>query len=80
MSYENRKRPEQFYKIIFRAGYSLFVDYYSKPSLERQHLFPKMLPLKQICCCLESLVDIMICKKVIVLSLFLHRTNVLDIC
>ena len=28
---------------------------YSKPSLQRQYLFPKMLPLKWFCCCKESL-------------------------
>ena len=47
---------------------------YSEPSLQRQHLFQKMLPLKWICCCKESLMDIMICKKDLVLFVFPHRT------
>ena len=53
---------------------------YSEPSLQRQHLFPKMLPLKWIRCCKGSLINRMICKKSFVLFLFPHRTYVLDIC
>ena len=36
---------------------------YSEPSLQRQHLFPKILPLKWICCCKEFSVGIMVCNK-----------------
>ena len=37
---------------------------YIEPSLQRQHLLPlKMLPLKRICCCKESLMARMVCKK-----------------
>ena len=50
--------------------------YYSEPLLQRQHLFPKMLPLKWICCCKEFLMSRMICKKGIVLYIFPHRTNI----
>ena len=39
-----------------------------------------VLPLKWIFCYKESLMDIMICKKDLVLLLFPHRTYVLDIC
>ena len=51
---------------------------YSEPSLQWQNLFLKMLPLKWICCCKESLMDRMICKKDLVLFLFPHRTYVLE--
>ena len=51
---------------------------YSEPSLQRQHLFPKMLPLKWICCCKESLMQRMISKKGLVILLFPQRTYVLD--
>ena len=47
---------------------------YSEPSLQRQHLFPKMLPFKWICCCKESLMDRIICKEDLALFLFPHRT------
>ena len=47
---------------------------YSEPLLQRQHLFPKILTLKWICCCKESLKAKMICKNNIVLFLFPHRT------
>ena len=52
---------------------------YSESSLQRQHLFPKKLTFKWICCCKESLIDRMICKKdrFILIS---HWTYVLDIC
>ena len=53
---------------------------YSEPSLKRQHLFPKTLPLKWICCCREYLISRLICKISIVLFLCPHRTYVLDIC
>ena len=53
---------------------------YSEPSLQPQHLFPKPLPLKWICCFTEYLMSRMICKKGTVLFLFLHRTCVLYIC
>ena len=42
---------------------------YSEPSLQRQHLFPKMLPLKYMCCCYESLISRMICKKGLVIPI-----------
>ena len=47
---------------------------YSEPSLQRQNLFPKMLPLKRIFCCEESVMDRMICKKDLVLFLLPHIT------
>ena len=43
-------------------------------------LFPKTLPLKWICCCIEYLMSRLIYKKGPVLFLFPHRTYVLDIC
>ena len=52
----------------------------SKLSLQRQHLFPKMLPLKWICSYKEPLMVRKICKKDLVLFLFPHRTYVLNIC
>ena len=42
---------------------------YSGLWLQRQYLFPKMLPLKWICCCKESLMDRLIYKKDLVLYL-----------
>ena len=53
---------------------------YSEPSLQRHHLFPKILPLKWICCCKEFLTSRMICNKCYVLFIPIHRMNVLDIC
>ena len=53
---------------------------YSELSLQRQHLFPKTLPLKWICRCTEYLMSRRMCKKGIVLFLFPYRTYVLDIC
>ena len=38
-----------------------------------QHLFPKMLPLKWICCCKESLMYRMICKNPLFYSYFLRE-------
>ena len=52
---------------------------YSEPLLQGQHLFPKTLPLKRICCCTEYLKSRLTCKKGLVLFLFPHRTYVLDI-
>ena len=49
---------------------------YSEPSLQRQDLFPKTLSLKWICCYTEYLMSRLICKKVLVLFLFPHRTFV----
>ena len=40
----------------------LWIAKYSEPSLQGQHLFPKTLPLKWICCCREYLMSILICK------------------
>ena len=40
----------------------------SEASFHRQHLFPKMLPLKWICCCKESYMDRMVCENEVVLS------------
>ena len=34
---------------------------YSETSLQRQHLFPKTLPLKWVCCCTEYWMSILIC-------------------
>ena len=51
----------------------------SEPSLQ-QHLFPKTLPLKLICCCTRYLMSRLICKKDHILFLFPYRTYVLDIC
>ena len=45
---------------------------YSEPALQRQHLFPKTLPLKWIYCCTEYIMSRLICKKGLVLSLFSH--------
>ena len=56
------------------------MDYYSEPSLQRQHLFPKMLPLKWIWCYTEYLMGRLIWKKGLFLFLFPQRTYVLDIC
>ena len=53
---------------------------YSEPSLQRQHLFRKLLPLKWICCCKESLMSRLICKKGLVVFLFPHGTYVSGIC
>ena len=36
--------------------------------------------IKMNLCCKESLISRMICKKCLVLYLFLHRTHVLDVC
>ena len=47
---------------------------YSEPSVQRHHLFPKMLPLKWFLYCKKSLMDRMICKKGLVLFLFPYRT------
>ena len=52
---------------------------YSEPSKQRQHLFTKLLPLKWICRCNESLMSKMICKKGFVLFLFLHWMYAFDI-
>ena len=52
------------------------ITMYGEPSLQRQHLFPKTLPLKWICCCTEYLMSRLICKKGLVLFLFPHRTHV----
>ena len=52
----------------------------SKPSLQRQRLFPKTLPLKWICCYGEYLMSRLICKKGLVLFLFPYRTCVSDMC
>ena len=46
---------------------------YSEPSLQRQHLFPKMLPLKWICFCKESLMSRMICKNSLFFYSFLMK-------
>ena len=54
--------------------------WYSEPSLQRQHLFPKTLPLKWIFYYTEYLMSRLICKNGLVLFLFPHRTYVLDIC
>ena len=53
--------------------------YYSAPSLQRQHLFPKTVQIKWICYCTEYLMS-RLCKKGLVLSLFPHRTYVIDMC
>ena len=53
---------------------------YSEPSLQRQHLFPKTLPLKWICYCTEYFMSGLIFKKGLVLFLFPHRTIFLNIC
>ena len=53
---------------------------YSEPSLQWQHLFPKILPLKRICCGKDSLMDRLIYKKDLVFFLFPQRSYVLDIC
>ena len=58
----------------------LLLWYYGEPSLQRQHLFPKTLPLKWICYCTEYKMSRLICKKGLVLFLFPHRTYILDIC
>ena len=47
----------------YTVSYLPYAWKYSEPSLQRQHVFPKILPLKWICCCKESLMDRMICKK-----------------
>ena len=44
------------------------------PRYNKQHLFPKMLPLKWICFCKEFFMDRMICKKNLVLFFLTHRT------
>ena len=44
---------------------------YSEPSLHRQHLFPKTLPLKWIYCYREYLKNKLICQKDLVLLYFL---------
>ena len=41
---------------------------------------PKDVAIKMNCCCKESLMDRMICKKDLVLFLFPQRTYVSDIC
>ena len=46
--------------------------YYNELSLQRHHFFPKMVPLKWICCCKESFTSRMICMKILILSLFPH--------
>ena len=51
---------------------------YSDPLLQRQHLFPKTLLLKWICCCTEYLMSRLIRKKVPVLFLVSHRIYVLS--
>ena len=55
---------------------------YSEVLFQWQSLFPKTLPLKWISCCTEYLylMSKLICKKGLILFLFPHRTNVLDIC
>ena len=52
---------------------------YSEPSLQRQHLLSKTLPLKWICGCAEYLMSGLICKckEGLVLFLSSHRTYVL---
>ena len=50
------------------------------PSLQRQHLFSKTLPLKCICCCTDYLMSRLICKKGYVFFLFPHETYGLAIC
>ena len=57
---------------IMKESYSTQSSRYS----ERHHLFPKILPLKWICCCKEFLMSRMICNGCHVLFLFLHRTYV----
>ena len=63
--YENKpvKPTESVISLLSRDSvvpkYLIFV--YSEPSLQRLHSFTKMLLLK--CCCKESLMDRMVCKK-----------------
>ena len=65
---------------VIRSESTLWKTTYSEPSLQRHHLFRKTLPFKWICCCTEYLMSRLICKKGLVLFLFLHRTYLLDIC
>ena len=48
---------------------------YKEASLQDQHLFPKMLPLKIICGFTEYLMSRLICKKGHVLFPFSHRDD-----
>ena len=61
--------------IFDRVASHAFVSLnYSEPSFQRQHLFPKTMPIKWICCCTEYLMSKSICKRRLVLFLFPHRT------
>ena len=53
---------------------SISTKCYNEPSLRWQHLFPKTLPLKWICCGTEYLMSRLIRQKGLVLYLFPHRT------
>ena len=46
-----------------------------EPSLQRQYLFPKMLQLKWLCCCKESVMRRLIYKKGLVLFQFPRTTS-----
>ena len=85
---ESHLKPRRTNKADFKRG-TPFESHmvYNEPSLQRQHLFPKTLPLKWISCCKKSLMSRLICKKGLVLFLFPHRihaeailTNTQNIC
>ena len=56
--------------IKWKFGNGEYLFRYSEPSLQRQHLFPKMLPLKWMCCCKDSLMDRMLYKKDLIEYMF----------
>ena len=72
------------YFLINKFDYQVVSEFnYSDPSLQRYNdsiCSQRCCQLKRICCCKESLMDKMTCKKDLVLFLFPHRTYVLDIC
>ena len=54
---------------------------YSEPSLQRQNmLFPRILPFKSICCCKQSLISRVICKKNLDLLAHLSRRLKVSYC
>ena len=68
-----------FCERVYCSLWSFLLEY-CEASLQRQHLFEKTLAIKSICCCKESLMNRLTCKKGLVLFLFPYRTYVLDIC